>query len=173
MKLFCCSKLITLLTLYKNSFFGIHANPHFYSPASLLPGNTSWRIFLECYYQHTGTWQTWKCYATTLQHQNSQRVFHIHPKYHLVQLLMTPHLYSGKSVDHISTFVLSTLQFLSPWPVISLLPQLHFAGGQDFYSGVVGRSSVHFFLLVNIYFWVYCWVIDNPSSWKTPGSLRL
>ena len=145
MNLVCCFSLIHLLTLYEFLFFGLHAHPPFYLPALLLPQNISWRIFVGCRYHHTGTWHPWQSSATPLQHHDSQRVGHGHPQYRIMQLPMTPHLHSGKLVDLVSSFVLSTLQFLSPCPVISLLTRLYFADGQYSYFGVVGRSSVYLY----------------------------
>ena len=78
----------------------------------------------------------------SLRHHESQRVSHYHPQYCMMQLPMTPRLHSGKLVDRFSTFVISTLLFLSTCLVISILPQLSFEDGQDSYFGVVGRFSV-------------------------------
>ena len=115
--LFCFSISKPLLTLYDFLFFGIHAHPMFYSPAWLLPGNTSWGVLVGYCYHHTGTWQPWQRSETDLQQHYIQRLIHDHPQSCLMQLSTTPRLHSGKSVDRFTSFVLSTLLSLSPFPV--------------------------------------------------------
>ena len=80
-----------------------------------------------------------------LQDHESQRVGHGYLKYWLMQLLMTPIIHSGKLVDRFSSFVLSTLLFLSPCPVISLLLQLYFSDGQYYYFGLAVRYSIYIY----------------------------
>ena len=133
----CCSRWIHLLTLYKTYFFGVHEHPHFYSHSWLLPGNTPLKIFLGCRYHHTGTWRTLQCSATDVQHHDRPRVGHVHPQSWLIQLPMNNCLNSDNLFDLVSSFVMSTLKFLSPWLVISLLPQLSFSGGWDYYFVLV------------------------------------
>ena len=56
---------------------------------------------------------------------------HGHPQDWLIQLPMTPCLHSVNFVNLLSLFELSYLQFISHFPVISLIPQLSFADGLD------------------------------------------
>ena len=65
--------------------------------------------FLGWHYHHTGTSGPWQRSVTSFQHQGSQRLGHGHPQYRLMQLPITPCLHSGKSVDLVYSFVLSTL----------------------------------------------------------------
>ena len=122
--------------------FGISANPNFYLPTWLIPGNISWMTFLGCRYHHTGTCRNWQCSENDLQHDVIQRVGHGHPQYRLMLLPTTPLLHASKFVNLIYSFILSPLQVLSRLPVISLLHQLSFAGGKDSYFGLVGRYSI-------------------------------
>ena len=130
-KLVCCSIFIPLLTLYEFLDFVLHAHPPFYSPTLLLPVNNSWSIYLGCLNHYIGIWQTLQRSSTVLKYHYRQRVVHGHPKCRMMQLTMTPRLHSCKLVDLISSFLLSTLQFISSWPVIYLLHQIYFAAGQD------------------------------------------
>ena len=123
-------------------FFGIHYYPHFYSPTWVLPGNNSWSIFLGCQYHYTRTWRTLQRSETAVQHHGIPRVSHGNYQPMVIQLPMTPCLHLGKFVNLVYSFVLSTLQFLSPCPVISLLPQLYVLGGKEYYFGLLGRYSV-------------------------------
>ena len=59
-----------------------------------------------------------------------------------MQLPMTPYLHLGNLSRGLYLFLLKNLIFLSPYLLISLIPQLSFADGQDYYFGVVGRYFV-------------------------------
>ena len=76
--------------------FGISANPNFYLPTWLIPGNISWMTFLGCRYHHTGTCRNWQCSENDLQHDVIQRVGHGHPQYRLMLLPTTPLLHASK-----------------------------------------------------------------------------
>ena len=71
----------------------------FYSPTWLLPGNTSWRIFVGCHNHHIWAWQSWQRSTTAFQHHASQRVGHGYPQLLIVRLLITPCLHSVNLVD--------------------------------------------------------------------------
>ena len=145
----CVSRLLLNVNTFTNPeryfLFGFHSHRPFCSHALLLHGSTWGVIIIGCLNRYTRTWHPWQRSTSVLKHHDSQRVHHVHPKSRLMQLTMNPRLHSGNLVDLVSPFVLSTLKFLSPWPVISLLPQLYFEDGKDSYYVVVDRSSVYIY----------------------------
>ena len=138
----CCSIWTPLLTLYATFLFGFHAYPPFYSPVWLLHGNIWGMIFLGCFNNHTRAWFHWHHSATAAQNHYNPRVGHGHHKYRLMQLPINNHLHSGKSGDLLSSYIMSTLQFLYPCPMVSFLPKLSFADSLYYYIVIVGRCYV-------------------------------